>query len=157
MWKHKTPRWTTADQRRFWPVVMRYVDGVEVRFVHGPDCTRFHGQRGVMKMRRYHFDTDPPGLVKGGPDPSIAEKWKGSGHIARPHLENWLDCIRSRGAPNAPVEVGHRSITICHLANIARELNRPLRWNPASESFIDDVEADQLLDRPRREGFELPT
>ncbi|MCA9123323.1 MAG: hypothetical protein H6822_08235 [Planctomycetaceae bacterium] len=77
------------------------------------------------------------------------------GHVARPHLKNWLDCIRNRGVPNAPVEVGHRTLTICHLANIARELNRPLRWNPEAEQFVDD-EANRLLDRPRRKGFDLP-
>ena len=175
MWKHKTPApvarlsessssrppdsesQATRESRRFWPVVMRYADGVEVRFVHGPDYIRFHGERGEMKMRRNHFETDPPGLVTNGPDASVGEKWKGGGHVARPHLENWLDAIRQSSRLNAPVEVGHRTVTICHLANIARELNRPLRWNPETEQFVDDNEANQFLDRPRRKGFELPT
>jgi len=72
-------------------------------------------------------------------------------------LENWLDCIRSRGTPNAPVEAGYRTITVCHLVNIARELKRPLRRDPAKERFVGDVEANGLLSRPRREGFALPT
>ena len=156
LWKHKTPAPNASDERRFWPVTMRYADGIEIRFVHGPDYIRFYGERGVMKMRRNHFETDPPNLVKRGPDPSVAAKWKGGGHVARPHLENWLECIRTRGVPNAPVEVGHRSITICHLANMARELNRPLRRNPMDEQFVDDKEANSLLNRPRRKGFELP-
>jgi hypothetical protein len=42
------------------------------------------------------------------------------------------------------------------LANIARELNRKLRWDPTNERFIDDQEANQLVDRARRKGFELP-
>jgi predicted dehydrogenase len=156
LWKHKTPLPESARERRFWPVVMRYADGIEVRFVHGPDYILFHGERGVIKLRRNHFETDPPDLVSNGPDPAVAEKWKGGGHVARPHLQNWLDCVGTRGVPNAPVEVGHRTVTICHLANIARELNRPLRWNPEAEQFVDDEQANQLLDRPRREGFELP-
>jgi len=45
--------------------------------------------------------------------------------------------------------------TICHLANLARELNRKLRWDPADERFIDDQEANHLVDRARRKGFEL--
>jgi predicted dehydrogenase len=155
-WKHKTPAPGNFDTHRFRPVTMRYEDGVEVRFIHGPDFIRFHGERGVMKMRRNFFETDPPELVKDGPDAAAAEKWKGSGHVARPHLENWLDCIRSRTLPNAPVEAGHRTATVCHLANIARELQRPLRWDPEAERFVDDKEADQLLDRPRRRGFDLP-
>jgi hypothetical protein len=81
---------------------------------------------------------------------------KGGGHVARRHLENWLDAMRSVAILNAPVAVGHCSATICHLANIARQPNRPLRWDPEAEQFVADDEANRLLDRPRRNGFELP-
>ena len=54
------------------------------------------------------------------------------------------------------MEIGHRSITVCHLANIARELGRKLRWDPEKELFPDDEEANRKLDRPRRKGYELP-
>ena len=157
MWKHKTPPPTATDVRRFWPVMMQYVDNVEVHFTNGQDFIRFYGERGVMMVSRNRFRTDPPDLVTNGPDPSVAEKWRGKGYVARPHLENWLECIRTRGVPNAPVEVGHRTVTICHMANIARELHRPLHWNPTKEHFVDDDEANKLLDRPRRSGFELPS
>ena len=106
-------------------------------------------------MRRNWFETDPADLVTDAPDPKLADKWKGGGTVARPHLENWLECIRTRGTPNAPVEAGHRTVTICHLANLARELNRPLEWNPTTEQFVDDDKANALLDRPRRGGFGL--
>lgn len=82
--------------------------------------------------------------------------WKGKGIVAKPHLQNWLDCIKTRSDPAAPVEVGHRTISICHLAGIARELRRKLRWDPVKETFPDDQEACTLLDRPRRPGWELP-
>ena len=82
--------------------------------------------------------------------------WIGKGIVARPHLQNWFDCIRSRQDPVAPVEVGHRSVTVCHLAGIARELGRKLRWDPIAETFPDDEEARELIDRPRRRGWELP-
>jgi hypothetical protein len=75
---------------------------------------------------------------------------------ARWHLQNWLDCLRSRSRPVADVEIGHRSISVCHLANITREIGRRLRWDPAGEKFIDDAEANQRLVRTRRHGFELP-
>jgi len=155
-WAKKTPKQAGHDGRRFWPVKMRYSDGIEVSFLGPNDPIRFHGERGLMKVRRNYFEVDPTELITNGPDPKVAEKWKGGGHVASPHLENWLDCIRTRETPNAPVEVGHRTVTICHLANIARELNRPLRWDSVSEKFIDDDNGNQLLDRPRREGFELP-
>jgi hypothetical protein len=156
LWNDKTPLPATFQPHRFWPVEMRYADGIELRLTSGVDEIRFHGERGVLKMGRNRYQTDPPDLVKDPPDPALAEKWKGPGHVARPHLENWLDCIRTRAAPNAPVEAGHRTATICHLANIARELNRPLKWRPEDERFLNDEEANALLDRPRRKGFELP-
>ena len=63
---------------------------------------------------------------------------------------------RSRKRPNADVEIGHRSISVCHLVNITRELGRKLHWDPEKEQFVGDDEANKLLVRPRRAGFELP-
>lgn len=88
---------------------------------------------------------------------SNAERWNGGGHVARPHLKNWLNCIRSRDTPNASIEIGQRSVTVCHLANLVRELDRSLTWNPSVERFMDDQDANQLLDRPRRSGFDFPS
>ena len=170
-WKSKTPApleqsGNPSHDRRFWPVTMKYADGIELHFTpwdsmqagslkSGPDFIVFHGEKGLLKMRRNHFETDPPGLVSNGPDAAASDKWKGSGHVARPHLENWLDAIRNGAPLNAPVEAGHRTVTICHLANIARELNRPLRWDPVREQFTEDAAADDSLIRPRRSGFSL--
>jgi len=155
-WQTKSPLPTRSDESRFRPVTMRYADGVELRFVHGPEFILFHGEKGRLKMRRNFFETDPPGLVADRIDPQLAARWTGDGHVARPHLQNWLDCIQTRATPNAPVETGHRTVTVCHLANLARELNRPLNWDPNQERFVADPEADAWLDRPRRRGFELP-
>ena len=58
--------------------------------------------------------------------------------------------------PNADVEIGHRTVTIGHLINITREVARPIRWDPVKEQIVDDPEANALLDRPRRKGWELP-
>jgi len=54
------------------------------------------------------------------------------------------------------VEIGHRSISVCHLANIARQLGRKLAWDPAKEVFANDEQANACLSRPRRKGYELP-
>jgi predicted dehydrogenase len=155
-WKSKTPPPAGEDEARFRPVTMRYADGVELRFVHGPDYIQFYGEKGRMKMRRNHFEIDPPELLSRRPDPASVSQWSGAGHVARPHLENWLDCIRTRATPNAPVEAGHRTAAVCHLANLARTLGRSLVWDPQRERFVHDEAADALLDRPRRPGFELP-
>lgn len=161
-WLPKSPPFGTAgkssaDEMRYCPVSMRYSNGTELQF--GPSRTLqavFHGERGKLFMSRNFFRTEPRNLVTDPPDPQVRQKWQGIGIVAKPHIENWLDCVRTRQVPNAPVEAGHRSVTVCHLANIARELGRRLRWEPTSESFVDDAEADALLDRPRRAGWELP-
>ena len=145
---------------RTYPVVARYATGTELRmnipkgFYAGGF---FHGERGEMKIVRNRFTPMPRDLVRENPDVALREKWMGKGFVARLHLQNWIDCIRSRQDPVAPVEVGHRSATVCHLAGIARELKRKLRWNPVAETFPDDAQANVLVDRPKRDGWELPT
>ena len=73
------------------------------------------------------------------------------------HFRNFIDCVISRQPTAAPVEVAHRSITICHLGNIAMRLNRSsLKWNPRTEQIIGDDEASAMLGRPYREPWKLP-
>jgi hypothetical protein len=71
------------------------------------------------------------------------------------HMGNFFDCITSRRQPIADIESGHRSASICHLGNISCRLGRPLRWDPQAERFLSDPEADALLSRPQRPGFEV--
>jgi len=61
-----------------------------------------------------------------------------------------LMLIKNRTRPICDVEVGHRTATVCNLANIAYALQRPLEWNPQSEQFINDPGANLLLDRAYR-------
>jgi len=142
----------------------RYKNGVEVRLrfadsrpYKGPrNGAVFVGEKCKIEINRNKFTTNPPDFVTDGPDPEVAAKWEGDGWIAKGHLENWFDCIRSRELPNADIEIGHRTATVCQLLVITRQLMRPLRWDPAAEHFIGDDEANALLDRPRRKGWELP-
>lgn len=61
--------------------------------------------------------------------------------ISSPHMQNFVDSVRSRKDPIAPVEVGCSTSTLCALGNIATELGRPVKWNPATLKFVDDNEA----------------
>ena len=65
----------------------------------------------------------------------------GNYETSAPHMQNFIDCVRSRENPIAPVEVGCSTNTLCCLQNIARELGRPFKWNPATLSFGNDKEA----------------
>ncbi|MDR1556885.1 MAG: gfo/Idh/MocA family oxidoreductase, partial [Tannerellaceae bacterium] len=78
--------------------------------------------------------------------------------ISSPHMQDFVDCIRSRENPIAPVEVGCSTNTLCCLANISRELNRPVRWNPATLSFVNDKEAaaHRLYGYAYRRPYSLP-
>jgi predicted dehydrogenase len=73
-----------------------------------------------------------------------------------PHVRNFLDCCKSRNRPTTDIEIGHRSTNTCHLGNIAYKLGRKLNWDVESETFKDDAEANALLSREPRKGFELP-
>jgi len=109
----------------------------------------FIGEKGKIETNRNKCVSNPPELVSGHPA-SID-------YPTKPHLRNWINCMRSRERPNADVEIAHRSTTLCHLANIARQLGRRLRWDPEMEAFVGDDEADSLRSRPRRKGYELPS
>jgi predicted dehydrogenase len=149
-------------------VAMRYASGVPVNFVlrqdHGPmGGAVFVCEKGKLEINRNKFSSNPreiaANLLKQLDVPEEERKWSDKLALwqARWHMQNWLDCIRTRNRPVADVEIGHRSITVCHLANIARLAGRSLRWDPAREEFPDDKAANSYLERPRRHGFELPT
>ncbi len=68
---------------------------------------------------------------------------------------NWLDCMRSRLQPISPVEVGHRSCSTCLLHHTVMKVKRTLHWDPMNERFINDDEANSMLNRPHRFPYEM--
>ena len=73
-----------------------------------------------------------------------------------PHIKNFLDCLKSRDRPTSDIEIAHRSTNTCHLGNIAYTLGRKLVWDNATETFKGDDQANALLAREPRRGYELP-
>ena len=71
------------------------------------------------------------------------------------HMGNFVDCIKNGGLPISDVWSHHRSISLCHLSNIALRLNRAVKWDPKTETFPSDDEANAMLSRKQREGFEI--
>lgn len=126
---------------------MFYENGVEL--VHEDFgrswAVRFIGSEGTLDVSRSFIETTPKNiLMPNGGDP------KGLFNDQGNHYQNWLDAIKSRKQPICDVETGHRSASICHIANIAYELNRPLQWNPYKEKFIGDSEANKMRKRKKR-------
>jgi hypothetical protein len=130
-------------------VFFRYANGVVVKLDKGSGGGGiFYGEQGKMDLTRGAVKTNPAEIGE-----EITRQAKGAD---KSHIRNWLECIKTRAKPVADVEIGHRSITVCHLGNIARWTGRKLRWDPVKEVFPDDPEANKYLDRPRRKGYELP-
>ena len=71
------------------------------------------------------------------------------------HMGNFFDCVAAGRTPISDIDSQHRSASTCHLGNISMRLGRPLRWDPKTETFIDDNEANQHLTREQRPGFEV--
>ncbi|MFB3826019.1 MAG: Gfo/Idh/MocA family protein [Bryobacteraceae bacterium] len=141
----------------------RYANGVTVQLVMPAagdlkGGAIFAGEKGRIEIVRNNFRTDPPQMIKQLPPPEEVQKWRDDVALwqAKYHMQDWLECMRSRRTPLADVEVGHRAISIAHLANITRLLGRRLRWDPEAETFPGDDEANRLLRRERRKGYELP-
>jgi predicted dehydrogenase len=127
-----------------------YANGIEM-FHGGPSGATFEGTDGRLYVDRGELTAEPA---------TILEEPLGAGdvHLEDPegdHAQNWIDCIRSRNRPITDVAIGHRSATICHLANIGYRYRRPLRWDPENERFIGDTWANDDLSRPQREPWTL--
>ena len=115
----------------------------------------FAGEKGRIEIVRYDFRTDPPLLIEDLPPRAEVDKWRDdvAKWQAKYHMQERLERMRSRKTPSADAEIGHRSVTVCHLANITRQLNRKLKRDPEAERFAGDAEANALLRRPRRKGY----
>jgi hypothetical protein len=68
---------------------------------------------------------------------------------------DFLACVRSRERPFRDIEIAHKTVTVCHLGNIAYWLKRPIKWDPVKEEIVGDAEAARWLDRPRRAPWHL--
>ena len=139
------------------PVVMKFATGTLVKLQepgknsHSQLGGIFVGENGTIEIVRGDFTTDRPELRKNSPD--VLPEGKGEDV---PHLKNFVECVKSRKLTNADVDTAHRATTLCHLVSICRLLDRKLRWDPHEEVFVGDEEANRMLSRPRRKGYELP-
>jgi myo-inositol 2-dehydrogenase / D-chiro-inositol 1-dehydrogenase len=86
----------------------------------------------------------------------IVELYKGKQPSGQPgsHMQNFFDCLQTREQPVSDVDTHHRTMTSCHLCNIALMLGRDLTWDPQSEKFIGDEQATALMSRRSRVGFD---
>ena len=130
-----------------------YVDGVELFVDASEPSLRIEGDDGwiasqkwrgpVQASRRSLLEPVGPGEAQ-----LVSERVDGE-HVS------FVKAVKSRASAYAPAEVGHRSITLAHIGNIAAALGKPLRWNPEAERFVDAPDADKLLSREKRAKWNL--
>jgi predicted dehydrogenase len=145
-----------------------YANGVRM-IVSGdfPNGIKFIGTGGWIFVSRGNervTASDPVAKLKdssalAASDPGIITSVIGPGEVHLPessqHHGNWLEGVKARRQPIAPVEVAHRSCSACLLHHAAMKLKRKLYWDPAKERFKDDDEANALLSRPQRAPYAI--
>ena len=138
---------------------MKYANGIimqERPFTDDKEARgiKFIGDKGWLKVARGYIEcSDSKQLQK------LQEEIKsGQYEVSAPHMLNFIDAIRMHKDPIAPVEYGCSTNTLCCIFNIARELKRPVLWNPATLSFGDDKEAfyHRLYYYDYRRPYKLP-
>ncbi len=112
---------------------------------------RFEGTEGWIWVTRGDLDASKDEIIT-TPLPDGALKLEASPD----HMQNFFDCVRSRKDPIAHVEVGHRSVSVCHLAVIALRVGRKLEWDAVQERFIGEgaAEANAHLAREMRKPYD---
>ena len=146
---------------------IRYDNGVlvEVRD-EGRRGILFEGDQGRIFVNRGSITGVPVEQLDDRPLPPSDFRLYPHDNLERPqrvgkldaiinHMGNFFDCIESRAQPISDLESQHRSVSTCHLANLSMRLGRPLTWDPQQEQFPGDDEANAMLSRPQRAGFEI--
>jgi predicted dehydrogenase len=139
---------TTATKVHF---RARYANGVELTCETqdgGP--LRFEGTEGWIQIQKNQLTCYPESLKTSVIGPNEIHLYESDDHH-----RNFVDCVRERRETAAPVEVGHRSVSVCHLGNIAMTLKRKLRWDPEDERFVNDEMANRMLARTMRSPWHL--
>lgn len=142
------PVYDTAIQYDF---KLIYASGVEVRIASDlRGGVTFKGTEGWVWVNRGGIEAS---------DPALLDVKFGDGDVRLPvsdnHQRNFVDCVFSREEAIAPIEEGHRSVTLAHLGNIAMRLGRDLKWDPDRERFVGDDDANEYLHRPLRKPWKL--
>jgi len=148
-----------------WQVENRYANGVTLVHMDTPTSKKhpqqvagygqgvlFLGSEGWVHVDRSVLDAHPKSLLKTKIGPNEIHLFRSNNHHA-----NFIDAVKGRTKPAAPIDIAVRTDTLCHLQQIAITLKRKIRWDAAHEAFVNDEEATRLLDRPMRSPWKLPT
>ena len=143
-----------------------YENGISVLTSGGyTNGVRYEGSEGWIFVSRGSYTasaSDPTDKEKSSKalnasDPKILESVIGANETHLYKIDeqhgNWLDCIETRKAPISPVDIGHRACSVCLISHVAMKIPRKLEWNPKTEMFVNDNEANAFLSRPQRKPY----
>ena len=143
-----------------------YENGISVLTCGGyTNGVRYEGSEGWIFVSRGSYTasaSDPTDKEKSSKalnasDPKILESVIGANETHLYKIDeqhgNWLDCIETRKAPISPVDIGHRACSVCLISHVAMKIPRKLEWNPKTEMFVNDNEANAFLSRPQRKPY----
>lgn len=133
-------------------ITLIYENGVHLQVTNqGENGVKFVGEEGWIFVTRGKIEASDQKLLD-EPLPADAIKL----YESNDHMGNFLDGIRTRKQPICDAEIGHRSVSICHLCNISLRLGgRKLKWDPKKEEFVGDKEANAMLSRPARGNWKV--
>lgn len=130
----------------------RYANGLKVRMVSTTDASMY----GVKFVGTEGWVFTESETLKASSMDILRSRLKGSDvrlFESRHHHRNFIDAVLTRGQTAAPAPIAQRAATVCYLGSLAAALQRPLKFNPGTEKFEGDAEANALLSRPVREGW----
>lgn len=109
---------------------------------------KFEGSDGWIWVTRGKIEASNPELLTAALPADAIRLYESNNHMG-----NFFECVRTRKAPICEAEIGHRSASVCHLGVISLRLGRKLQWNPETEQFVDDAEANKWLARETRKPW----
>ena len=131
----------------------KYANGVVMTVANNkqiPQGTKWYGDKGWIYVKRGKLESNPASVLNEVIGPEEVHLYK-----SRNHRQNFLDCIKSRKETIAPAEIGHRSISVGLLGEIAMLTEAKLKWDPEKELFHDNDAANRLLGRSMRAPWHL--
>ncbi|MGY6743225.1 MAG: Gfo/Idh/MocA family protein [Cecembia sp.] len=147
-------------------VKAEYDNGITMLTSGGyPNGIRYEGTEGWVWVSRGSYVASASDPVSQGEsakaldasDPRLLESVIGPNEIHLYKSEdqhgNWLECIQTGKEPISPIEIGHRSCSVCLISHVAMKVGRRLEWDVAAERFVNDDEANAYLSRPQRAPY----
>jgi len=138
---------------------MDFANGNQIRLNSGRNELILEGEKGKIRVNRGSLTGKIVDDINGSKseqqklDDEVRKLYRG--RPLQGHMQDFFSCSKDRALPISDVFTHHRSVSVCHLANIAMLCDRKLTWDPQKEDFVGDKQASSMVSREQRKGFEI--